>query len=144
MNNLKKSIIIFTAISSISVVSAMASSDARGNLEDWYEKEYQESVQDTSQIMADGVNEIKSSIEDDQLKDVPFITSIIDSYYQRTIKDSKNDLENYQKSYLSRLNETQTKLGEVKLDDITEEKVRTIEDDLTIEVENILQDILEE
>jgi hypothetical protein len=142
MNNLKKSIMIFVAISSVSVVSAMATPDAEGHLENWYKKEYQKSVEKTLPIMTDGVLEINNSMLE-LLRDVSSSITF-DSIYLNTIKGSNSEIETFQKSFLSRLNESKAELSDIELNDFTEEKVKDLNENVTTEVESILQEILEE
>lgn len=144
MNNLKKTIMTFVAISSLSVGTAMATSDVAGQVENWYKNAFQESTESTTQTTEEGLIKIENTTKKHQIMEMEAAASKIESFFQTTIGQSKSSIESYQKNYQSRLIKAQTKLEESNFNEFAESEKIKLNSEITDDVEEMLADVLGE
>ncbi|WML41464.1 hypothetical protein RCG19_07390 [Neobacillus sp. OS1-2] len=144
MNKLKKSILTFVAISSVSVVSVMANQDVAAQLEKWYSTAYQISSDTTIQVEEKGLQEIKDTTKELQRVEKNQAASDIGSFLLTALNQSKSSIENHQKEYQSRLNKAKAELEKNGFDVHAENEKVTLDAEMTADVEEMLSEVLGE
>jgi len=144
MNILKKSIMTFIAISSISVIPVMANQDIAAQLDQWYKNVFQESSQTTSQVKEKGLQELKNTVKEQQAAEKEAAAAKIQSFLQNSLDTSKDNISNYQKDYISRLEKAKADLEKSISGEPTKKEKAKVDSEITDDVEDVLSEVLGE
>jgi hypothetical protein len=144
MRHLKKTIITFIALSSVSIIPVMADQDAATRLNHWYNNAFEKSSATTLQIKENGLQKINDmSLEQkDVLKEE--IESEMDLFLLNTLSQSKDSIKKHEEDYKLRLDMVHTNLLEgISFITTDSEKIQ-IESEITDDVEELLSEVLGE
>lgn len=134
----------FIAISSISVIPVMANQDIAAQLDQWYKNVFQESSQTTSQVKEKGLQELKNTVKEQQAAEKEAAAAKIQSFLQNSLDTSKDNISNYQKDYISRLEKAKADLEKSISGEPTKKEKAKVDSEITDDVEDVLSEVLGE
>jgi hypothetical protein len=144
LRHLKKALITFIAISSVSVISVMANQDVALQMDQWYKTAFQLSSASTLQEREKGLLEISNSAKEQQEVEKEEAASQIESFLLNTIIQSKARIQNHEEDYLIRLESAQTVLEDSISDENAENEKAQLDAEITADVEEMLSEVLGE
>jgi hypothetical protein len=144
MRHLKKTIVTFVAISSVSIISVMANQDAATKLNHWYNNAFDKSSATTLQVRDSGLQKIHDTALEQQTLLKEEIGSEIDSFLQNTLTKSKGSIKQHEKNYRHQIEVVQTNLLDGLSYDTTDSQKIQLESEITDDVEELLSEILGE
>lgn len=144
MNLLKKLILTFGAISSVSVVTVMANQDTAAQLDHWYQTAFQTHSETVLQVKENGLQEIKNTTKAHQLAEEEAASKKIESFFQNALDQSKSSIQNHKKDYISQLEKAKSDLGSSISNESTEKDKAKLDSDITDDVQETLSEVLGE
>lgn len=144
MNLLKKLILTFGAISSVSVVTVMANQDTAAQLDHWYQTAFQTHSETVLQVKEKGLQEIKDTTKAHQLAEEEAASKKIESFFQNALDQSQSSIQNHKKDYIYQLEKTKTDLGSRLSEETTEKDKARLDSEITDDVQETLSEVLGE